>query len=364
MKGILESKGKTEIEDISEIDNVLEYMDEHYSFVEYEKKENITFVDWCYEWIETSTLNIKTTTRSAYKSVIENHISRVFKKMLLDEVNANVIQQFIISLSKGIGIPKPLSAKTVKNIYGVVHKALSVAVKREYIHTNPADKVILPKWNRKEPNPMNTEQLIAFLIAIANHEKRDIYLLLLLTGLREGEVIGLTWDCYDEVNGTLKVYRQIIYNREKHVYEFGTLKNNKTRTLTLPKQARDLLNALKANDRSYGKYNFIFQNKDGEHYTEAAVYNAYKEIVTKIGYPEITVHDLRHTHAVLSLKAKVDPKTVQENLGHYSSTFTLDVYCKSLNEMKIQAAEQIEKYIDEITKESNKKNKKKEEKAK
>ncbi|MDY3213723.1 MAG: tyrosine-type recombinase/integrase [Ruminococcus sp.] len=64
-----------------------------------------------------------------------------------------------------------------------------------------------------------------------------------------------------------------------------------------------------------------------------------------IGYPKVTFHDLRHTHAVLSLKAGMDIKTLQYNLGHYSAAFTLDVYGHCLNEMQIHGAEQLSNYM-------------------
>ena len=334
-------------EDLSQIEDVFGYMDDHYKFLTYESKD-FTFVEWCYEWLETGALNIKNSTRSSYKAVIDNHIKRVFKDEKLEDITLDKVQKFIISLTKGIGLPDPVSNKTIKNIHGVVHKALSVAIDRNFIALNPADKVVLPKFVRKDPHPMNTRQIKSFFDAIAHHGKRDLFLLTLFTGMREGEVIGLTWDCYDDENGTLTVYRQIIYNREKKIFEFGTLKNDKSRVIALTRQAKQILDDLRKKGKC-SESEFIFKNSEGDHYSEAAVYNSFKKVVKKMGYPELTFHDLRHTFAVLSLRANVDPKTVQETLGHFSSAFTLDVYCRALDEMKLSAAVKISDYIDSIT---------------
>ena len=64
-----------------------------------------------------------------------------------------------------------------------------------------------------------------------------------------------------------------------------------------------------------------------------------------IGCPNVRFHDLRHTHAVLSLKAGIDIKTLQYNMGHYSAAFTLDVYGHCLDEMRIHGAEQLSNYM-------------------
>jgi integrase len=64
-----------------------------------------------------------------------------------------------------------------------------------------------------------------------------------------------------------------------------------------------------------------------------------------ISLPQATFHDLRHTHAVISLKAGIDIKTLQYNMGHFSAAFTLDVYGHCLDEMRKQGAEQLGEYM-------------------
>lgn len=324
--------------------NVLEYMRSISNIQKYEPMKT-TLAEWCEYWLETRANNIKDSTRCSYENVINNHIKRVFKKMKLEDVTQEDVQLFINSLIIGYQLQEPLKPKTIKNIHGVLHKALSVAVNQHCVSNNVAEGIVLPQIERKSPNPLTDVQLAQFVNRIKFHEKRDIFLFALLTGLRESEIIGLTIDCFNNEENTLNVYRQLNYNNRKHIYEFTSLKNSKSRVLSLTRQAHDILERLCSDTSTYNIDNFIFKNRNNKHFTPAALYNSLKKVVKSIGYPKVTFHDLRHTHAVLSLKAGMDIKTLQYNLGHYSAAFTLDVYGHCLNEMQIHGAEQLSNYM-------------------
>ncbi len=324
--------------------DVLEYMRSISDIPKYVPMET-TLVEWCEYWLQTRANNIKESTRSSYEAAIKNHIQRVFKEMRLDEITSEDVQLFINSLIIGYQLPKPLNPKTIRNIHGVLHKALNVAVTLNYIEFNAAKDVVLPQIERKPPNPLTDVQLEKFFERIKNHEKADIFTFDLLTGLRESELIGLTLDCFNREERTLNVYRQLVYNKRTNIYEFTSLKNSKSRVLSLTDQAYEILCKYYTDTIMYSKDIFIFKNRNGEHLTPAALYNSLKKVMKSIGYPKVTFHDLRHTHAVLSLKAGMDIKTLQYNLGHYSAAFTLDVYGHCLNEMQIHGAEQLGNYM-------------------
>ena len=324
--------------------DVLEYMRSISNIPKHEPAAT-TLVEWCNHWLQTRANNIKESTRFSYENVIKNHIKRVFKDMMLSEVTTEDVQLFINSLIIGYQLPEPLKPKTIKNIHGVLHKALNVAVALNYITNNPAKEIVLPHIERKPPNPLTDSQLIKLLDRIKSHEKRDIYIFDLLTGLRESELIGLTVDCFNRDDRTLNVYRQLIYNKRKHQYEFTSLKNSKSRVLTLTQQAYDILSKYCPDDDTFYSNDIIFKNRENEHFTAAALYNSFKKVVKSIGLPKVTFHDLRHTHAVLSLKAGMDIKTLQYNMGHYSAAFTLDVYGHCLNEMQIHGAHQLTDFM-------------------
>lgn len=79
------------------------------------------------------------------------------------------------------------------------------------------------------------------------------------------------------------------------------------------------------------------------------VYKNFKAIVTEMGLPDMRFHDLRHTFAVMSIRAGDDIKTVQENMGHHTAVFTLDVYGHATEQMKKDSADRMEQYIQKIT---------------
>ena len=326
--------------------DVLEYMRSISNIPKYEPMKT-TLVKWCEYWLQTRANNIKDSTRCSYDYVIQKHIKRVFKNMKLEDVTQEDVQLFINSLIIGYQLSEPLKPKTIKNIHGVLHKALNIAVKQHCISINAAEGVVLPQIERKPPSPLTDAQLSIFFERIKYHEKGHIFKFVLYTGLRESEIIGLTTDCFNKEERTLKVYRQYTFNNRKHLYEFTSLKNSKIRVLSLTKQAYDILLKYCPDDID-NKNDFIFKNRYNEHFTPAALYNSLKKVVRSINLPEVTFHDLRHTHAVLSLKSGMDIKTLQYNLGHYSAAFTLDVYGHCLNEMQMHGAEQLSNYMEKF----------------
>ena len=96
---------------------------------------------------------------------------------------------------------KALAPKTVKDIHGVLHQALEQAVQSGELEKNPSDACKLPKVTKKEVKPLEEAQVITFLSLIEGHLHEYLYKITLFTGLREGEVLGLTWDCVDFKNG-------------------------------------------------------------------------------------------------------------------------------------------------------------------
>ena len=89
----------------------------------------------------------------------------------------------------------------------------------------------------------------------------------------------------------------------------------------------------------------MFTDELGHHLKHQTVYLEFKKIVTEIGAPNARFHDLRHSFAVSSIRAGDDIKTVQENLGHATAAFTLDVYGHVAEKMKLESANRMEQFI-------------------
>lgn len=135
----------------------------------------------------------------------------------------------------------------MKNVHGVLHKALQQTVAIGYIRFNPADACTLPRIERKELAPLDDVQITVFLEAIRGHRFEILFTVTLFTGMREGEVFGLQWDCVDFKNGMLTINKQL----EQGVggskeYTLVSTKNGKGRTVTPSASVMELLKHQKA----------------------------------------------------------------------------------------------------------------------
>ncbi len=346
---------------------------------DYFEPSKITLGAWFDIWFKDYCGDKKYLTVKQYKSMTETHIRPALGAVRLCKLTPPQIQGFYNELQrtgrtinekdKATGRittrQEPLSAKTVKNIHGILSKALSTAVVVGYIKNNPAERVTLPRVEKKEINPLSDSQVKAFMLACSGHEYERVYKLILFTGLREGEALGLTWDCVDFTTGTVRVTKQLQKRPERDGgYTFAPLKNDKARTITAAPFVMQLLKAqekvqieqrLRAGEIWQGWQSneeratgFVFTRDNGRYLDVTMVYKEYKKLAEQIGAPESRVHDLRHTFAVLSLQNGDPIKTVQDNLGHATAAFTLDVYGHVSEKMKEDSAARMQAYIEAL----------------
>ena len=185
-----------------------------------------TVGEWLDTWLKTYALySVKSYTYDAYERSCNIHIKPALGRIRLSALTAPQIQQFYNSLIT----EKALSPKTVKNIHGVLHRALGQAVKLGMLHSNPTNVCDLPKAHRKEIKPMEQAEITRFLQAIQGTKYGLVYQITLFTGLREGEVLGLTWDCIDFQHNAIYINKQL--QKTKKVggtYCLAPTKNNRS----------------------------------------------------------------------------------------------------------------------------------------
>lgn len=135
----------------------------------------------------------------------------------------------------------------MRNVHGVLTKALSQAVKLGYIARNPCDMVDLPRVEKTEIVPLTDAQVKAYLAATASDsDYGDMLKVVLFTGLREAEALGLTWDCVDFDRGTLKICKQLQKRpAEAGGFQFASLKNDRTRILHPAPFVMDILRTVR-----------------------------------------------------------------------------------------------------------------------
>ena len=319
----------------------------------------LTVKDWLDTWVKEYLEDIKPSTKYLYTRNVEMYIIPNLGSVKLDALTSPMVQALYNRLHKPDKKDvKPLSAKTIRSLHGVLHKALQQAVLNGYIRVNPTDACKPPRVVKKEIQPLDETQVSEFLKAIQGHPHEYLYKITLFSGMREGEVLGLTWDCVDLEHGTLLIKQQLRREQQKGgKYYFSPPKNNKSRVLSLAPSVVQLfrLQKLKQNGMRleagdcWDENNLIFSNQTGGFLSYRTVYDCFKRIVDKIGSPSTRFHDLRHTYAVLAIKSGDDIKTVQENLGHATAAFTLDVYGHVTAQMRRDSADRMEQVIKSVS---------------
>lgn len=181
----------------------------------------------------------------------------------------------------------------------------------------------------------------------------------MFTGLREGEVVGLTWDCIDFSKNTIRVYRQLVNtstSKNRGQYAFAPLKNGKSRVIEPAAQIMDLLrkvkeeqeeNKLRLKSAYSNKDNLVFTYPNGHHISNHTVYNHFKKIVKDMGRPQVRFHDLRHTHATLLLANNIDVVAVAHRMGHSDPSVTLRTYAHALARRDQDAARAFDRLLDD-----------------
>ena len=325
----------------------------------YKEPSKMTLGEWLDTWLNEYLGGVKPMTVVNYTQHVENHIKPALGKTKLCQLDAPKIQHFYNDLQKPHGDTPGLAAKTVKCVNGVLHKALQQAVAVGYLRFNPADACKLPKVVRKEIKPLDNADISAFLKAIEGHCFEAIYILTLFTGLRRGEVCGLTWDCIDFQHNAIYINKQL--QKTKKVggtYCLAPTKNSRNRTILTAPSVMALLRKQKsqqaqmrllAGEAWNNSWNLVFTNELGGHLCHCTVYKKFKAIVRELGMPEERFHDLRHSFAVASIESGDDIKTVQSNLGHATASFTLDVYGHVSQKMRQQSADRMEEFIQKVS---------------
>ena len=319
----------------------------------YTAPSKMTVGQWLDIWTKEYLNNIKPRTAESYTIIVNNHIKPGLGATKLDKLEPHTVQTFYNDLYKGKRDKKALSAKTVRNVHGVLHKALQQAVKNRYIRFNPADDPDLPSAEKPEIKPLDDEQIKAFLKAVKGHKYEYLFVTVLFTGMREGEALGLRWSAVNFTQGTITINNQLQKIVGQKEYQLIKPKNGKGRCITPPPFVMATLRKVKhqqlENRLRYGECwedsGFVFTNELGQHLTPKPIYDSYKKVVAEIGRPDARFHDLRHSYAVASIRAGDDLKTVQENLGHATAAFTMNVYAHVTDQMKKDSAARMEQYI-------------------
>ena len=323
----------------------------------YQEPNKMTVGEWMDKWLEKfATPHIKPLTVAAYQASIKHHIKPGIGAMKLQSVKGIHIQEIYDSMKE-----QGLSAKTIKNVGAIMHKAFSVAVLQGFITVNPCDAAQFFKVERQEIVPLADEQIPLFLTAIQQDPFCNAYALCLFAGLREGECLGLSWEQVDFETQRITVSQQLQREKKKGGVHYiaNTTKNGKARTIAPPpiafqylraEKKRQLENRLRTGELWNNEHNLVFTTEAGGFINILTFYKHFKNIAASIGCPSARPHDLRHTCATVAVASGADIKSVQDLLGHATASFTLDVYTHASDKMKSDTAARMQSYYDSLQK--------------
>lgn len=170
--------------------------------------------------------------------------------------------------------------------------------------------------------------------------------MLLVTGCRRGEIMGLKWDKVDFKTNRVKIDRELIISKSKGVHE-STTKTNDIRYLTLPTETMVLLRKHKREQLrlqlAYGDRwidsGYVFTQDNGDHMNPDSVTGRLYGFSRRHGLPHINPHAFRHTVASVLLANGTDIVTVAAQLGHASASTTENFYAHIIEENKAKASE-------------------------
>ena len=287
------------------------------------------------EWLPAIEHTIRPTTYRSYVAHVECHILPALGSVQLQKLSPAQINALYAKLGRsGKRNGQGLTALSVRHVHAVLHRALKDAVRWGELARNPADLADPPRVaaHGHELRTWSAEQLAAFLNSRRDDRLYALWHTLAMTGLRRGEALGLRWEDVDLEAGRLAVRRALVPSgREVLVSEPKTARGRRVVALdpetvaVLKGQAARQLEVQQA-CTAWTDTGLVFTGEDGEPLHPEVVSRCFRKAVKEAMLPVIRLHDLRHTHATLALRAGIHPKVVSERLGHATVAITLDTY--------------------------------------
>lgn len=271
-------------------------------------------------------------TYERYEQICEDHLQPYFGATRLDRLTANDVRRYIEhALANGRKKGGALSPQSVSHYARVLHQALELAVDDGKIARNPA-KVTRPRVEPKEPEALSIAEVDRLLTAAEGKPIQPLVTLAVLTGMRRGELLAVRWRDTDLENGTLIVQRSL------EETDGGTLrfKGPKTsagrRVIQLPPEAIAALqrhkgqqSALRLRRPNWQDNGLIFCKSDGRPLSPGRVSHNFRYFTRRAGF-DVSLHEMRHTFASLTLHLGANMKTVQRMLGHANINVTIGRY--------------------------------------
>lgn len=281
-------------------------------------------------------------------------IPRIGRIGLQDLNAAHLNRLYAELLSDGrVRGPGGLSPTSVRRVHAILRAALNDAVRWGRLRRNPTVTADPPPMkvvkaaSRRSMKTWTADELQHFLEQTADDPHHALWFLVASTGLRRSEVLGVRWCDLDLDGRILSVEQTVRDSVEGHRPEGHQKSVTSARTIHLDRRTVEVLRAHRRTQdeqrriagAAWEANDLVFCRDDGRWYHPDSITTVFRESVEACDVPTIHLHDLRHTHATLLLRAGVNPKVVSERLGHSSVAFTLETYAHVIPGMQPEAAE-------------------------
>ncbi|MGF9909470.1 tyrosine-type recombinase/integrase [Brevibacillus porteri] len=313
---------------------------------EYIEPSKKMFQDYLNEWIK-SKRNLGEQTLELYESYLRTHIIPSLGQIPLAKLTAHDVEMFLDSLHD-----KGLSPSTVKRIFSVVNASLNSAEIKGIVSKNVANRVEKPQASSRRQLVVWEPEFVSDFLEKTKYASRywiAVYLAV-MTGMRQGEILGLRWSDIDFDNRNLTIQQTV--NRHREIKD-GAKTKKSVRSVALSPETIEVLKEhrkLILQERvelgpDYQNNDLVVCTQFGGPTTQRAIQKVWPNFLKKTGAPKITFHDLRHTHASLLIKQGVHIKVISERLGHSSITITMDKYGHLMPNMQAEAAEGLDSLL-------------------
>ena len=303
----------------------------------YVAPRNITVGEWLDTWIIGHEVGLKASTAESYRANIERYLKpRLAHERLQGLSPARLSVVFKDLYEAGGHGGKALSPRTVEFARAVLRRALQDAVLERLIEVNPVVGTKRPRVTKAQHQTWTAEQLRTYLSGTA-HRLTPLWALAAAAHARRGELLALRWSDVDLKSGVINVDRSVTQIGNARTY--STPKNHERRQVTLDAWTLLRLGELRiqqAKDRlawgpAYaGTEDLLFTWENGTPLLPDYVSKEFVRSQRGSGLPRLKLHELRHTHATLLLRAGVPVHVVAKRLGHRDPSVTLNVYADAI----------------------------------
>ena len=326
-------------------------------------------------YISTKT-QLRGSTKSNYTYMYDRFVRDTFGMKKLAEIKySDVLQYYLYLLEK-----MQLSLSTLDTIHGLLHPMFDMAVRDEIIRNNPSDSVMKEVKKNSDKNKgvrhaLTIEQQRAFMEYMANHPVYchwwPLFTVLLGTGCRIGEALGLRWDDLDFENNEIHVRRNLLYTEwegsDKSTFHVTTPKTSKgIRIIPMMDEVREALLAEYRYQQATGfcrsvvdgVSGFVFRNKHGNPLHQGLINRAIKRVYESYNadeeknaccegrkpdlLPHFSCHIIRHTFCTRLCERETNVKVIQEIMGHADIQITLQIYAEVTDAVKHKTMEKIQ----------------------